>query len=257
MNKLQNLAKYRRFLLDATNLLVVRGNISPVLSGMHAYNMRHRITPPPESLEPVVEELLAATALSAVSLADRESWGWSLTFKGMQDGFFVGLEPEGMICLRILAAKDAKASLMVQRQKAGFSMTQSHIESRIARPSSLVEQYFFEVVQTRTRVVIREDGDGALVQSLPGGKFDEVKNLDDEKVFAFIDSAIDAGDVKEAGEVLIFYECRCSQEMISRLLENMDESDRKDLFNDLQIINIECPRCSREYTVSRTDRKGH
>jgi hypothetical protein len=255
MIELQNLAKYRRYLLKGTNLLVVRGGIAPVISGMHVYNSRHNIAPPQEDLKSLINELLASTALCAVSLADRESWGWSLSFKGMKAGFFAGIEPEGMICLRILGADGERASCLIQRQKAGLPLTQSFIKPRTQSPRDAVEQYFSEVDQTKTRMVIREDGEGVLVHSFPGGNFNAVKELNADELFAFIDSSIEKGDAKDAGEVFIFYECRCSEEMISRMVENMNESDRRDLFGDLQRLEIECPRCGRQYTVTRTDRK--
>lgn len=257
MNALRNVAKYNRYLLERTALLVVRGNIGPVLSGMQAYNSRYKIALPPATLEPVAGELLSVTALSALSLADRESWGWSLTFKGMQAGFFVGLEPEGMICLRVLPAESRKASTLIQRQKAGFPMTQSYINPRSENPVSVAEQYFAEVVQTATRLVTAGGGEGMLVQALPGSAFESVKDLEAGDLFKLVDGEIKEGKAKAAGEVLLFYECRCSEQMISGLIEKMKEADREDLFGELPHINVECPRCGREYTVTRTDRTVH
>jgi hypothetical protein len=257
MNELQNLATYKRYLLSRVNLLAVRGNITPVISGMDVYNTRYKIDSPPGNLEPVVRDLLSVAALSAVSLSERESWGWSLNLKGMRTGFFVGLEPEGMACLRVLPADNDKVSGMVQRQKAGLPMTQSHLAPRTSSPVDVVEQYFSEVVQTETKLWIRRDGEGILAQNLPGGNFDAVRDLDKDGLFDFVETEIAQGNVKEIGEVLVFYECRCSEEMISSLVENMDESDRKHLFGDSQAIDIECPRCGREYAVTRTEKKVH
>jgi hypothetical protein len=257
MLELKNLATYKRYLIKDTNLLVVRGCIAPVIAGMSVYDSRHRIAPPHEELKSLIQELLAATALSAVSLSERESWGWSLTFKEMNVGFFVGVEPEGMICLRILDAESEKASVMVQRQKAGLPMTQSHIRPRTGSPRDMVEQYFSDVDQTRTRLEVKEDGDCILVHALPGGNFDAVRELGADKLFGYVDSAISAGRVKELGDVLLFYECRCSEEMISRMVDNMEEFDRRDMFGDLQHLEIECPRCGRKYNVARTDRSIH
>jgi hypothetical protein len=257
MLELKNLAKYKRYLLEETNLLVIQGSIAPVITGMKVYNLRYQIAPPNEVLNPSIQELLAATALSAVSLSERESWGWSLTFKGMNAGFFVGIEPEGMICVRSPKADAEKASAMIQRQKAGLPMTQSHIKPRTQSPRDLVEQYFAEVDQTKTRLAIKEDGEGVLVHSLPGGNFDAVKDLSIDEIFQYISKALGTGRVKELGEVLMFYECRCSEEMLSRMVDNMGELDKKDMFGDLQQLEIECPRCGRKYTVASPDISIH
>jgi len=45
--------------------------------------------------------------------------------------------------------------------------------------------------------------------------------------------------------------------MIIRMVDNMSEGDRKDMFGDLQHLKIECPRCGRAYTVTRTDISIH
>jgi hypothetical protein len=257
MLELKNLAKYKRYLIENGNLLVVKGSIAPVIAGMSAYNARHGIMPPHEERNALIQELLAATALAAVSLAERESWGWSVTFKGMQIGFFVGVEPEGMICLRILDAETGKASVMVQRQKAALPMTQSHITPRTQNPRAMVEQYFAEVDQIKTRLEVKEDGDGILVHALPGGNFDAVRELSADKLFEYVAGAIVAGRVKEIGEVLVFYECRCSEKMITAMVDGMAESDRKDLFGDLPQLEIACPRCGRKYAVTRSDSRIH
>jgi hypothetical protein len=257
MLELKNLSKYRRYLVENSNLLVVRGSISPVIAGMGAYNLRYGIAPPQKELNCLIQELLAATVLSAISLAKRESWGWSLTFKDMDVGFFVGTEPEGMICMRVRDAEPGKTSVMVQRQKAGLPMTQSHISPRSRNPRDAVEQYFSEVEQTQTCLGVREDGEGILVHALPGGNFDEVRALGEDELFGYVDRAIGAGSTKELGEVLVFYECRCSQDMIHRMVDNMEEADRRDMFGNLQYVEIECPRCGRKYRVARPDSRIH
>jgi hypothetical protein len=257
MLELENLAKYKRYLLEETNLLVVQGSIAPVIKGMEIYNSRHRIAPAPRAYTDSIRELLAATALSAVSLSERESWGWSITFKGTSAGFFVGIEPEGMICIKALEADIEKSSALIQRQKAGLPMTQSHIKPKDQSPCAAVEQYFAEAAQTNTRIAIKEDGTGILVQSLPGGNFDAVKDLKIDKIFDFIAKANLLGRVKELGEVLMFYECQCSESMISKMIGNMTEIDRRELFKDRQQLEIECPRCGRKYMAANTEESVH
>jgi hypothetical protein len=254
---MNHLARYQRFLDLENHLLVVRGGIAPVIAGMHAYHARHAIEPPRTGLEPLVRELLAATALAALSLAERESWGWSLTFEGMDTGFFAGVEPEGMVCVRVREAETSKASVMVQRQKAGLPMTQSHIRPQTASPRGMVEQYFAEAAQTRVRLEIAGDGDGLLLHALPGGHFHAVEAIGSGGLLPHFDSAAAAGRLKELGEVVLFYECRCSDEMILDMILGMPERDREELFGHLPQIGIECPRCGRRYTMARTDLSVH
>jgi len=78
-----------------------------------------------------------------------------------------------------------------------------------------------------------------------------------DKLYRFVNRMVEWENVREAGEVLIFSECRCSEEMISRMVENMNESDRKELFGDLLQLEIECPSSGRKYPVTRKDVKIH
>lgn len=257
MPELKNMARFKRYLIQDKDLLMVRGSIAPVMAGMHEYNSRHGIPLPPEELTPLIQELLATTALAAVSLAERESWGWSLTFNGMDIGFFVGIEPEGMICVNVLAAPPQRASVMIQKQKAGLPLTQSHISPRSRTPRDLVQQYFAEVDQTRSRLEVMESGEGILAHALPGGNFDAIRGLNRDMLFSYFDSALSTGRVSELGEVLLFYECRCSESMILRMFDNITEAEREDLFGDLQSVEVECPRCGRRYRVERRDSTIH
>lgn len=254
---MNHLALYKRSLDLENHLLVVRGSIAPVIAGMKDYHERHGIEPPRPTLGPLIRELLAATALGALSLAERESWGWSLTFEGMDTGFFAGIEPEGMMCVRAREAETSRASIMVQRQKAGLPMTQSHLRPRTRSPRDMVEQYFAEVDQTRTRLEIAGDGDGILVHALPGGRFDIVEAIEPGGVIRRFDCAAAAGRLRVMGEVVLFYECRCSDEMILDMILGMPEPDRRELFGDLPRIEIECPRCGRRYSMARTDLSVH
>ncbi len=254
---MNHLALYKRSLDQEHHLLVVRGNVAPMLAGMKAYHERHGIEPPQPNLGSLTRELLAATALGALSLAERESWGWSLTFEGMDVGFFVGIEPEGMVCVRARTAETSRASIMVQRQKEGMPMTQSHLRPRTRSPRDMVEQYFAEVVQTKTRLEITEAGEGILVHALPGGRFDMVEALEPGGVIRYFDSAAAAGRLRELGEVVLFYECRCSDEMVLDMILGMPEPDLRELFGDLPQIEIECPRCGRRYSMARTDVSVH
>jgi redox-regulated HSP33 family molecular chaperone len=111
------------------------------------------------------------------------------------------------------------------------------------------------VDQTTTRLEITAYGGIVLVHAISNSDLSAVKDLNGDERLFFIDSSIENRNVKQSGEVFLFYECRCSEEMISRMVEKMSKSDRRDLFGDRLQLEIECPRCGRKYTVTRKDRK--
>ncbi len=248
---MKDLAKYSRYLWEEENLLIVMGQLSPVIAGMKAYNARYGILDSDSESLPQIERLLGATGLAALSLAERESWGWTITLPGSSVGFFVGVEPEGMICCRVREVDPGHPSVAVQRQKADKPLTQSLFEPPDGDPVNVVHGFFKEVEQTRTRLVVCEDGQNLLVQALPGGRFEKVTSLDDGDLVELISKKATGGELKPLNEVLLFYECRCHDEMILDMIDKLPKNRQCELWGNLRELEIECPRCGRMYVVKK------
>ena len=63
----------------------------------------------------------------------------------------------GRYDLRHCSRRQATTSVMIQRQKAGLPLTQSHISPRSPSPRDMVNS-IFEVDQMRARLDIKENG---------------------------------------------------------------------------------------------------
>ena len=248
-----HLAKYRKYLDEEEKVLVISGNIEEVLVSQHLYAQRYGLSS--EEITDNQHRLMNACALAATSLSDRESWGWTLTLPGANEGFFVGLEPEGMLCIQKKPAESEMKRVYLQRQKGDEPLTQSHFEPTSSCPVKAIAQYFNEVVQTETRIVV-QGKDGMLLQALPGADFEPFKAMADDAIFRDYTDKIAKEALKPLQEFLVFYECRCDEKMIYSMVENLPTHQKDELFSDLEIINIECPRCGRAYTASRNDVKN-
>ena len=246
-----HLSRYERRLWSAPNRLVVRGDFTEALVSRDLYEQRYGIPPAEVPARATLERLMAAAALAAISLAERESWGWSVTLPGVAEGFFCGVEPEGMICGRVREAERDEAIAVLQRQKGDAPLFQSSFVPPSTDPVAAVTAYFDQVEQLPTRLAVRGKGYGALVQALPGGSLDELTALDDEQLFAAIDAADAAGELERLDEVVLFYDCRCNDEMIAKMMDGMSEKQRAYLWENETELTIECPRCGREYRVQR------
>ncbi len=253
MKPLPNLATYKRFLWEDASLLVVTGEISPVLEGYRVYNNRYGIQDPNPPILPMLRSLLAAVALAAVSLPERESWGWTLTIPDSSTGFFLGVEPEGMMCLKVQDADQERKPVVVQRQKTGERIKQSHYLPHDSNPVLTIRHYFEEVEQNVVRLAVDDMGKGVLVHVLPGGRFDKVSSLDDTKLIELIDHKAEHEELKQLAEILLFYECRCHDKLIIEMIEKIPEDKRKELWGDLDKLEIKCPRCDREYVIRRKE----
>jgi hypothetical protein len=248
-----HVAPYRRCLWEAANLLVIAGDFTRALESRDLYHARFGIPAPDARSAGMLDRALAAVGLAALSLAERESWGWSMSFTGERTGLFCAVEPEGMICGRILDSEPDGNLIALQRQKAGEPIVESRFEPIASDPVRAVELYFEVSVQTPTRIAVDGAGRGALVQAIPGGDFARVANLTDDDLLEFADRLSDDGELNALDEILLFYECRCNDQMVIDMMEALPEEQQQEVWADTDEIEVECPRCGREYIVKRLE----
>jgi len=245
-----HLSHYHRYLWPEHGLLVVRGNLAEVLICRQLYEERHGISAAEGPGAASLIRLMGAAGLAAVSLTRRESWGWSVTLAGQGFGLFCAVEPEGMLCCRMPEAPVDRSAVVLQRQRAGGALVQSNIEPPSDDPRDVVQAYFTQVEQIATRVALGGD-DGVLVQVLPEGDLSVMDGMDDAGVIERVDQALEAGQLKHSEEVLLFYECRCDDEMILQMITSLPAAQRRELWDDEEELQVDCPRCGRRYTLTR------
>jgi molecular chaperone Hsp33 len=244
-----------RFLWKERSLLVVTGDFAALAAGKSAYDARYGIEPGDGAGIRQLERLLPAAALAAVSLAERESWGWTLTAAGAGHGLFCAVEPEGMICGIARAADPERAAAYLQRRKGDGPLVESHFEPDAIDPVGTVQRYFEKVEQIATRIALGAGGDGALVQALPGGALAGLEAADADALIAELRELIASDRVDHLDDVVIFYECRCDERVIRGMLDGLSDAARRELWGDQPEIRITCPRCGREFPISRDRRR--
>jgi len=246
-----HLGKYYRRLFEELGLLVVIGDFPEVLVSKNLYEEKHKITRIKGEQARTFEKIMASTLLAAISLSERESWGWTISLPGSSDGIFCGVEPEGMICGRVKASEKETNMIYLQRKKDELPLMQSSYEPNTDDPALAIQRYFEQVEQIKTRIAIKENGSGVLVQSLPGGRFEEIENLTNDELIELFETKNINGLLKDVGEVVVFYECRCNDEMILKMITSLEQDQQNDIWGNEKHLNIECPRCGREYTINR------
>ena len=92
---------------------------------------------------------------------------------------------------------------------------------------------------------------GVLVQALPEADFGRVVDLADQEMIGLCRQKVQDGEFKPLQEVLMFYECRCDDKMILDMITTLPDAAREELWGDEKELNIECPRCAREYVLTR------
>jgi redox-regulated HSP33 family molecular chaperone len=240
-----------RHLWTERSLLVVTADLAALLAGKNVYDTRYGISPDTVGDGRALDRLMAAAALAAVSLAERESWGWTLTASGAEHGLFCGVEPEGMVCGTARAADPDRAVAHLQRKKGDGPLVESRFTPSSDDPAATVQRYFLEVEQIQTRVAISDSAEGALVQALPGGALAELAPLGDEELRAELRAVIATDRAQHLDDVVVFYECRCDDVLITKMIAGLPDQARRELWGDLTEICVTCPRCGREFAVSR------
>ncbi len=246
-----NLAHFYRFLWKESDLIVVIGNGTEIAKGRAAYNTHYGIEREEDVREKSLLRLLTATGLAAVSLPDRQSWGWTLSLPGDAVGFFCGIEPEGSVCGRAQDADPERNLVVVQRQKPEEPIVQSMFTPMDPGTVRVVESYFEESEQILTRLAVLPDLSGVCFKSLPGGQFDRVTDLSDEELVRLAADLEKDGRLEPMDEYLLFYECRCNPDMILDLVRNLPEDQREELWAGQTALDIECPRCGRPYRLEK------
>lgn len=244
-----HLSHYRRFLWPEHGLLVVRGSFAEARISRDLYETRHGIRAADGLAALELDRAMAAAALAGVALTDRESWGWSVTLPGRDFGLFIGLEAEGPICGRTAPAERERALVVLQRRKAGGPLVQSTYEPPGADVVDAFEDYYRKVEQLPTRVAVTDGWEGALVQALPDGEIGPVAGLAATELVTLVDEGIAAGWFEPMHEVVVFYECRCDENLARAMISSLPEAQRLDILGAGRELEIECPRCGRAFAV--------
>lgn len=251
MNSNMHLAHYYRYHWEDADLIVVTGEAAQVWEGYMAYCGRYEIAVPEKGKTAMLFRMFAAAGLAAVSLPETEYWGWSVTFPRLSTGLFCGVEPNGMMCGTLLKSDPERNLVAVQRQAKNSPVTQSRFSLFTHDPVEAVEHYFAESEQTLIRIAVDDQGKGVLLRPLPGGRFDKIEGLTDSELISRCFGLAADNKITLLQEMLLFYECPCNMQMIEKMIQSLPEDQQKELWGNLDHLEVSCPRCSRKYLISR------
>jgi len=245
------LSHYYRYLWQGPELIVITCNASGIWQGCMDYCSKYAIATAEPDGKVALQRMLAAAGLAAVSLPEREAWGWTLALPGSSLGLFCAVEPEGMACACLRHSAIEADTVVVQRQKEKSPLTQSTYTLVDADPVRAVEGYFESAAQMLVRLAVLDDGRGAFVQPLPGHGFGPLDGLGDSELVEQCFALAERASVKLLDEVVLFYGCRCSDEMIINMIAALPAQQRAELWGDSKSLTVNCPRCGRAYTINR------
>ena len=254
MNTNMHFAHYFRYIWERPNLIVVTGEAVEIWKGYDTYCKCYGIPKTDQESTTMLGRLFAAAGLAAVSLPEPEWWGWSVTFPESSTGLFCGVEPNGMMCGTVLKNDPSRNLVAVQRQAKNSPVTQSRFSLITHDPVEAIERYFEESDQTLIRIAVDNEGKGVLLRPLPGGNFNDIDGLTDDEIITHCFGMAADEEIKNVDEVLLFYECPCDLNQITKMIESLPEDLQEELWGDLDILEVSCPRCGRKYIVEQAIR---
>ncbi len=244
-------ARFTRWTWPERELLWVVGEVATLVAQARDYHASHDIPWPDGADGLALRRFWCAAGLAAVSQPVRDAWGWTMTLPGLDWGLFCGVEPEGALASAVRAAEPSAVACVVQRQRPGGVLRQTHLEPSSADPVAAVSQFFATSEQIATHLWVDDQLQGLLVQALPGGALQEVTQWSQAEAMAHFTALQQGSHLRYSTEALMWYGCRCSEGSVMEMLVRLPEADRRDLWGDELRLEIQCPRCLRAYGIAR------
>jgi len=232
------------------NALVLRGQFTPTYTDYYLHLMQHGIRHTPE-LDQMLKDALTMLALYLTARPWAETIAWTVNLRAPRLNLFVtGSSIEESVTGRIFTEdvrEPDRNFFYAQTTSPNLAEPRtSTLEVESKDPVSWIAQFFDRSEQRSARAFRLDDENFALVAAQPGCDMQWFDALDEEAV-----AAIDSTEETKLLETRRFrFHCGCTLEKILPVLggwrNRLDE-----LFEDADVIKIQCPRCAAGYQVSR------
>jgi molecular chaperone Hsp33 len=232
------------------NALVLRGQFTPIYTDYYLHLMQHGIRHSAE-LDQMLKDAMAMLVLHLTARPWAETIAWTVNLRAPRVNLFVtGSSVDEAITGRIFTEDVREPDRnFFYSQTSSPNMAEprtSTLEVDGKDPVAWVSRFYDQSEQRSARAFRLDDENFALVAAQPGCDMEWFESLDDDAV-----SRIDSTEETKVLEIRRFrFHCGCTLEKILPVLggwrERLDE-----LFEDADVIKIQCPRCAASYRVSR------
>lgn len=232
------------------NALLLRAQFTPVFTDHYLHLMQHGIRHTPE-LDEMLKDALAMIVLHLVARPWAETIAWTVNLRAPRVNLFVtGGSVSETVTGRIFTedVREPDRNFLYSQTTAPRmdEPRTSMLEVVGKDPLAWISQYYSQSEQRPARAFRFDDDIFALVAAQPDCDMAWFDSLDGDAV-----SRIDEAEETRLLETRRFrFHCDCTLDKILPVLggwrERLDE-----LFEDADVIRIQCPRCAASYRVSR------
>lgn len=232
------------------NVLLAKANFSDLYIDYYLHLKDNGIEMDAES-DQLLKTALAAFALHCVSRPRNEVLAWTINFQKPLLNLFLGGDTEmGAVVGRVFTenVKEAEENIFYQEVVRGNKpMHRSVVPFEGRDPLSAAEMFYERSEQRPARFFRLEEETFAIVSAHP--------DYDEDWFAALSVEDVKALDTTEEVNILetrrVKWSCGCNQQRILQALLPVWKQSQDELFLGEELIEVNCPRCSAKYRISR------
>lgn len=250
MEVTEDFTKIESIFVRHRNALVLRGQFTPIYTDYYLHLMQHGIRHAAE-LDQMLKDALAMLTLHLVARPWAETVAWTVNLRAPRVNLFVtGGSTQESITGRIFTedVREPDRNFFYSQTTAPdqHEPRTSTLEVDDKDPVTWISQFYDQSEQRPARAFRLEDENFVLVAAQPDCDMEWFDGLTEESI-----AAIDTTEETKVLETRRFrFHCGCTLERILPVLGGW--KDRLDeLFEDADVIKIQCPRCAAKYQVTR------
>ncbi len=251
-------AIFRSYYWREQDALLVTGDPQPIFNDLELHLLTLPESPDPLLIQ-MLHDALAAMSLYAVSRPRFENFAWTVSLTEPKMNLFVsGSRENDTVVGRVFTenVKDRENGLFhAQSLRPNSEVQNSNIEVEGLDVFSWVEKYCRLSDQNEIRFFTEQESSrGILLSPLVKREEPWMEKLEADSIFKLLDDA-EAQDPLQFGlkpltRHKLSFNCGCHLKRILNLVVPLFREAIDDLFQGEESVEVECPRCAAQYSVT-------
>lgn len=246
----------RSIFVRGRNCLLLQADFAPLFVGYYLHLMQHAIHPDRDKAD-AFKQLLAFFTLFLVSRPWNEQHAWTINVKLPENtNYFVAGSSFSHDVVGRIFTKDVRQNditlLYAQNICRGRDTHTSVVPLKGSSPREWAEEFFRISEQRQARAFVGQGDFFYLVTAEPDADFDWLNELTAEQV-----AHLEATEETKLLETRNFtFHCGCNAQLIIPVVRAM-QKDFADILSEQGQLDVSCPRCGVNYTITREMMRGH
>ena len=240
----------RTYFVRGKNALVARAEFSELYAGLYLHQMDSGVRLEPAH-DHLLRDALAAITLHCAARPHKETVAWTVNFQDPRANIFVaGDNRLGTVVGNLFTENVKKATqnlFYADVVAEGQPPRRSVVEFSGGDFLAAVETFYRQSEQRPARMFRHDEEDLVLIAAQPDCDLGWLQGLDDEAVRRLDkDNELSLLEQRRSR-----FECGCNQDRILAMLAPVMHQQAAELFQDEEILRVQCPRCGKRNAVTR------